>query len=67
MTTESIKFSDIESIKILFGPINGADLVGMSKKSNYLGFFFGRTLKSLITNVFPHERYVFQEDIINFL
>ena len=39
MTTESIKFSDIESIKILFGPINGADLVGMSKKSNYLGFF----------------------------
>ena len=24
---------------------NGADLVGTSKKSNYLGFFFGHTLK----------------------
>ena len=47
--------------------LNGADLVGTSKKRNYLEFFSATHKNNLMTNVFPHERYVYQEDIINFV
>ena len=58
MENESkLKWRKLKIIDINF--LNEPDLVGTSKRSNCLRFFFGHTSKELITNAFPHERYVF--------